>query len=102
MIDRGKRNRKNLSLNLILSYCIKLIITMLLFLGALVLVLQATTIFDANLGFPGEGSTSTSHEPWSSDEPTLSMTTWNVRSLTFERFYFCKSLNYDVLALTEL
>ena len=30
------------------------------------------------------------------------MATWNTRSLTFERMEYCKSLNYDVLALTEL
>ena len=30
------------------------------------------------------------------------MAAWNTRSLTFERFEFCKKLNYDVLALTEL
>ena len=27
---------------------------------------------------------------------------WNTRSLTFERFKYCESLRYDVLALTEL
>ena len=46
--------------------------------------------FDATLGFPGEG--------WS----FLSMATWNTRSLTFERFQYCKNLGYDVLAITEL
>ena len=38
----------------------------------------------------------------SKEFPNLRMTTWNTRSLTFERFQYCKSLNYDVLALTEL
>ena len=42
------------------------------------------------LAFRGEG--------W----PTLRMATWNTRSLTFERLQYCKSLNYDVLAITEL
>ena len=46
--------------------------------------------FDSTLGFPGEG--------WA----TLSLATWNTRSLTFERFQFCKNLGYDVLAITEL
>ena len=46
--------------------------------------------FDATLGYPGEG--------WQQ----LSFATWNPRSLTYERFQYCKSLNYDVLALTEL
>ena len=30
------------------------------------------------------------------------MATWNCRSLTFERVQYCRSLGYDVLALTEL
>ena len=30
------------------------------------------------------------------------MDTWNTRSLTFERFKYCESLGYDVLAITEL
>ena len=34
--------------------------------------------FDATLGYPGEG--------WSQDHPNLKITTWNTRSLTFERF----------------
>ena len=49
-------------------------------------------LFNSSLGFPDEG--------WAQ----LTMTTWNTRSLTFERLQYCKSLNYDVLALaiTEL
>ena len=46
--------------------------------------------FDSTLGYPGEG--------WR----PLSLATWNTRSLTFERFQYCMSLNYDVLAITEL
>ena len=46
--------------------------------------------FDSTLGFPGEG--------WAQ----LSMATWNTRSLTFERFHYCKNLGYDILAITEL
>ena len=49
-----------------------------------------TREFDSTLGYPGEG--------WKK----LNITTWNCRSLTFERFEYCKSLEYDVLALTEL
>ena len=30
------------------------------------------------------------------------MATWNSRSLSFERFQYCKRLGYDVLALTEI
>ena len=30
------------------------------------------------------------------------MATWNVRSLTRERFDYCRSLGYDILAVTEL
>ena len=50
--------------------------------------------FDGTLGFPGEG--------WSKDHLNLKIGTWNTRSLTFERFNYCKSLHYDVLAITEL
>ena len=46
--------------------------------------------FDSTLGFPGEG--------WDQ----LSMATWNTRSLTFERFHYCKNLVFDALAITEL
>ena len=48
-------------------------------------------MFDSSLGFPGEG--------W---EQSLKMATWNTRSLTFERFKYCESLGYDILAITEL
>ena len=51
-------------------------------------------IFDTTLGYPGEG--------WSNKHPNLRMATWNTRSLTFERIQYCKSLNYDILAITEL
>ena len=46
--------------------------------------------FDSTKGFHGEG--------WQK----LKIAAWNCRSLTFERFEFCKSLKYDILALTEL
>ena len=46
--------------------------------------------FDSTLGYPGEG--------WA----TLRIATWNTRSLSFERFEYCKQLNYDVLAITEM
>ena len=51
-------------------------------------------IFYQTLGYPGEG--------WSSTHPGLHMATWNTRSMTYDRFQYCKSLNYDILALTEL
>ena len=46
--------------------------------------------FDACLGFPGEG--------WKQ----FTAATWNTRSLTHERYEYCKSLGYDILAITEL
>ena len=46
--------------------------------------------FDSTLGYPGEG--------WQK----LSIATWNTRSLTYERFQYCDSLQYDILAITEL
>ena len=49
-----------------------------------------TIKFDSTLGFPGEGWTQ------------LKLATWNTRSLTFERYNYCLSLNYDVLVITEL
>ena len=30
------------------------------------------------------------------------MATWNTRSMTVERYEYCKNLGYDVLAVTEL
>ena len=54
-------------------------------------------VFNATLGFPGEGFCS-----WSSNHNYLSFATWNTRSLSFERFNYCKNLGYDILALTEL
>ena len=50
--------------------------------------------FDATLGYPGEG--------WSKLYANLKIATWNTRSMTYERFNYCKSLAYDVLAVTEL
>ena len=47
-------------------------------------------IFNATLGFPGEG--------WAQ----LRFGTWNTRGITFQRFKYCQKLGYDVLALTEL
>ena len=47
--------------------------------------------FNSTLGFPGEG--------WKFK--FLSVTTWNTRSLTQERFSYCKNLGYDVLAITD-
>ena len=47
--------------------------------------------FDSTKGFPGEG--------WSSNHSNFKIGTWNTRSLTKERFNYCKSLKYDVLAL---
>ena len=46
--------------------------------------------YDATLGFPGEG--------WGQ----FTTATWNTRSLTHERYEYCKSLGYDILAITEL
>ena len=49
--------------------------------------------FDSTKGFPGEG--------WSQGHPNFRIGTWNTRSMTRERFAYCKSLGYDVLAVTE-
>ena len=46
--------------------------------------------FDSTLGYPGEG--------WQK----LLIATWNTRSLTYERFDYCNSLQYDILAIAEL
>ena len=54
------------------------------------LVAEAYRTFDSTLGYPGEG--------WE----TLKITTWNTRSLTYERFQYYNSLQYDILAITEL
>ena len=67
-------------------------------IGAFVCGLGVGLVFDLSCGFPGEGPVS----DWSKKHPNLSLATWNTRSLTFERFYYCQSLGYDVLALTEL
>ena len=50
--------------------------------------------FDATKGFPGEG--------WSKNHSGFKIATWNTRSMTHARFNYCKSLAYDVLAVTEL
>ena len=50
--------------------------------------------FDGTCGFQGEG--------WSAKFPLFKMATWNCRSLTYERVQYCRTLGYDVLALTEL
>ena len=77
-----------------------LILVIVILLGITAAVLQLD--YNATLGFPGEGPNGTRTSNWSANEPNLSMATWNARSLTFERFYYCKSLNYDILAITEL
>ena len=58
---------------------------------------HSTWNFDSTRGFPGEGWVG-----WSTQFPLMKMTTWNCRSLTYERVQYCRSLGYDVLALTEL
>ena len=78
-------------------FCSMLLLTLVLTLGTAILVHKAPPIFNVTLGYPGEGPNN-----WSADAPNLSMATWNARSLTFERFYYCRGLNFDVLALTEL
>ena len=63
--------------------------------------------FDSTKGYPGEGPPGSSKRSkrtkWSTKFFNgLSITTWNCRTLTFERFKYCEKLNYDILALTEL
>ena len=43
-----------------------------------------------------------SRRNWSNLSPNIKITTWNTRSLTRERFEYCRNLGYDVLGLTEL
>ena len=50
--------------------------------------------FDKTMGFPGEG--------WSNKHLNFKIGTWNTRSMTRERFDYCKLLSYDVLTVTEL
>ena len=68
--------------------------------------------FDQTLGYPGEGyrwqkaktkrQKRRAKRKWSQQQPNLRIATWNPRSLTRERFNYCRSLNYDILGLTEL
>ena len=67
-----------------------------LLMAAALAVLFSQMAFNATLGFPGEGPTSN----WAKER--LTVATWNSRSLTKERFDYCKNLNYDILTLTEL
>ena len=66
-------------------------------------------LFDSTLGFPGEGwgtgrqrNRKKNKHKWSAEFANLSMATWNTRSMTIERFDYCKRMGYDVLAVTEL
>ena len=58
--------------------------------------------FDPTLGFPGEGTHRQSKNRWSKEYSNLKIATWNCRSLSNERMRYCESLDYDILALTEL
>ena len=71
------------------------------------------TTFDSTLVFPGEGWRSNAgkskrkseckgRRDWSKRFPGLRMACWNTRSMTNERFNYCKELGYDVLAVSEL
>ena len=75
--------------------------TLVLIIGILLTTQQETFTFDVNFVYPGEGSNGAKVN-WSAREPALSMTTWNVKSLTFERFFYCQSLKYDVFVIREL
>ena len=67
-------------------------------------------LFDSTLGFPGEGwgegrgrkRNRKKRKQWSSEYANLTMATWNTRSMTVERYDYCKNLGFDVLAVTEL
>ena len=50
----------------------------------------------------GKPKTTTGRSNWSQKWHNLNIATWNCYSLSRERFSYCKKLNYDVLALTEL
>ena len=85
-----------------------------LLLNASMQIIFATTptyseIFDSTLGYPGEGWGSgcsrgkkRGSRKWSNSFENLTMATWNTRSMTVERFTYCKNLGYDILAVTEL
>ena len=95
----GKRTLKNLRAQTCLIILLTVILMIIILLGFTVVLTQLQ--FNATSGFPGEGP-SGKNKAWSTKESNLKMATWNTRSLTFERFFYCKSLNYDVLAVTEL
>ena len=67
-------------------------------------------VFDSTLGYPGEGWTTArkrkrnrkNKHKWSTEFANLNMATWNTRSMTIERFDYCKRMVYDVLAVSEL
>ena len=69
-------------------------------------------LFDSTLGYPGEGWTTgrqrkrtrnrKKRKIWSTEHQNLTMATWNTRSMTVERYDYCKNMGYDVLAVTEL
>ena len=66
--------------------------------------------FDSTLGYPGEGWPTgrqrnrkrKKRKEWSTNFANLSMATWNTRSMTTERYDYCRNMGYDVLAVTEL
>ena len=62
-------------------------------------VLHSFLPFDSCLGFPGEGP---KRKFWNKTDKMFSMACYNPRSLTYERFCYLKSLEIDVLGLTEL
>ena len=51
--------------------------------------------FDSTKGFPGEGP----QKQRNSGAKKLTMTTWNTRSLTFDRLKYCENLGYDIMVL---
>ena len=70
---------------------------MSLWLCLLLVILYTIQTFDPTLGYPGGGP-----KKLNAKKTDLSMVTWNSRSMTYEWFYFCKSMNCNVIVLTEL
>ena len=83
--------------NLILPILLCWLIITAAVLARTILVNASTFGFDITIGIPGEDP-----NKWSKKHPNFSVVTWNTRSLIFERCNYCKNLDYDILAISEL
>ena len=92
----GNANESNLLIQT--AFCIFKIAIMAIVMTDLFVTISG--IYDVTIGFPGEGHRN--NPDWSQKFANLSVATWNTRTLTPERFEYCQSLGYDILAVTEL